>query len=220
VLWTVLKWLFDQLAGNYLYEWLQKNAPFDLKQWLPSMTIAAVGNLALMGLALMIVLGAYRLGRAEMATRNSATRPTGGSALAHQLLVDKVTLAVDHLAAKKKNVQLGVEIRNLSNVAVDYAVDAMFVSINNQVLPADQVQWINRGGTLRAGQGTDFRYSAFPKLILAKTTPAEVEIDVSYGPAGEAPVRHTRREFHCQLHTTGNQMTVTWVLGVDIDEAI
>jgi len=189
------------------------------------MTAALVANAVFLAFALAIVIGVYGLG--VMDRRQEQPGPTGAIGAKNQtnqvnfaygLLVSAVTMDMDVLTGKKRNIQLGVQLENMTKVPMRYLVDHMSVSIDNRTHPSPGFN--STGGVIYPGRPNKFRYAVFPNVTLPPTAPAVVAVNISYGPVDGPPVRHLRREFICTLRVFKKPATITWSHTVNEDAAI
>jgi hypothetical protein len=217
LLWAAVKWTTDQILGNFVAEYIAGLLPNSV---VSAMTAAIAANAVYLAVALAVVLGAYGLGVVDRRQRPGPTGTTGQPAtdFAHGLNASAVTLDMDVLAGKKRNIQLGVQLENMTQVPMRYAVDNMFVSIDNKAHP--QPGFSNTGGVIYPGRANKFRYAVFTSLTLPPVAPAIVAVNISYGPVDGPPVRHLRREFSCTLRVQKKPATITWSNDVHEDTAI
>lgn len=139
--------------------------------------------------------------------------------LAYALSITGLPLFADKLGKRKRNIQLGVGLRNASQHTLLYEVDHMFVSINGHVI--NDPAFGNRGLILRPGETDVFRYPPFMALDLPAESHVIVSVNISYGQPGFSPLRHLKRDYTGILRVSATTENLSFsVSGEDFDQPI
>jgi hypothetical protein len=148
-----------------------------------------------------------------------STTPITASQIEYGLAVTGVILFADKLGKRKRNIQLGVGLRNTTQYALRYDVDHMFVSING--VAHNEPIFSNTGLVLRPGESDVFRYAAFKNLDLPPESNVMISANISYGPPNSPFIRHLKREYSGVLRVTARNESLTAIVsGEDWDKPI
>lgn len=135
------------------------------------------------------------------------------------LAVTGPVLFSDKLGKRKRNIQLGVGLKNVTPHLLRYDVDHMFVSVNGVAM--DEPIYDNTGLVLRPGESDVFRYATFKELQLPPESTVIVSTNISYGPPMGGFIRHLKREYACVLRVTATTQNLTFTIsGEDWDQPI
>jgi hypothetical protein len=197
VLWAVIKWIADQIAGNFVADYIVGLLP---KAGWSQMTAATVASGIFLGIALLIVLGSYGLGAWDKKQANTKGTATGSGAqsenLSHTLHLNGMNVIVDQ---RKKLVQIGFRLKNAATIPLRYVVRDMSVAIDGKT--AMSPKFDNPGGVVAVGAESTYFFPAIPKIIGKKDAVSEASILFRYGPAGpdEPPVREANYRVHLTI---------------------
>jgi hypothetical protein len=139
--------------------------------------------------------------------------------LAFALSITGLQLFSDKLGKRKRNVQIGIGLRNASRHILLYDVDHIFVSVDGHTI-GDPVL-ANKGLILRPGEADVFRYDTFKALDLPAESNVIVSVNISYGQPDHTALRHLRREYVGTLRVSATAANLTFtVFGEDFDRPI
>jgi hypothetical protein len=141
------------------------------------------------------------------------------SQIEYGLSVTGIVLFADKLGKRKRNIQVGVGLKNVTPYILRYDVDYMFVSVNDVAI--DEPKFSNNGLVLRPGETDVFRYAPFKDQNFPPESNVIISINISYGPPDGAFIRHLKREYSGVLRVTATSQSLTTIIsGEDWDEPI